>query len=277
MKLIIFNFSLIFLLMAGCVHKRHEGHPVPATTVTVRDKNDTASLRVLAQPAAARQELEKAKKVVEECVAAYQKMEGYSAVILKKDRLQGQGEELREEETIFVKFRKPNQIYMKWVKEPNKGRELIYPVKGDKMVVQPGGWIDLITPRLYLHPTDKLAMLEHRHPVTESNMGFLIRRYAADFGRALAKNEAQIHFENPGKFGEKPAHRLELILPDSPLAGYYCYRSVFYFDPETKLPLEVEFYDWENKLFERYTITQLQINPGLTDKDFDENNKQYDF
>lgn len=219
--------------------------------------------------------LAEAKKVVEESLRAYRDIHDYTATCFKEERLDGGS--LRPKETIFVKFRKPNQIYMKWVKEPNKDMELIYPVKENKMVVEPGGLIDILTPRLYLNPTDKLAMVGNRHPVTEAHLGFLIQRFAGDFNRAAAKNEVEIHFENPAQILGRSSHRIEAVLPADPSAGYYCYRSVIYFDPETKLPLEVEFYDWENKLFERYAFTDVKINPGLTDKDFDENNKEYDF
>lgn len=216
-----------------------------------------------------------AEKVVRDSLEAYGGIEDYTAVVHKEERF-GAGP-LRPKETIFVKFRKPNQIYMKWIEEPNKGMELIYPVKGNKLVVEPGGLLDLVTPRLYLNPTDKLALRDNRHPVSEAGIGFLIEQYARDFSRAAGKNEARVIFENPSQIAGRPAHRVETVLPSSPDSGYYCYRSVVYFDAETKLPLQAEFYDWDNKIFERYSFTQVQINAGLTDKDFDENNPQYDF
>lgn len=214
----------------------------------------------------------KALKIVQACEKAFEEIQEYTSVYLKVER--SDSGKLRKEETILVKYRKPNQIYMKWIKEPNKGMELIYPVREDKLLVEAGGIVDVFTPKLYLNPRDKLAMLNNRHPVTEADIGFFINRYANDFKKALKKNEAGVVIKNPSSILNRQVTRVEVHLSGE---GYYCERSVVYFDNENHFPLHVEFYDGQDELFERYSFTQLDLKPHLKDIDFDEENPEYDF
>lgn len=174
-------------------------------------------------PETGKSALETALKWVEESEEAFEAVKTYTAVYHKEERVDSS--KLKEKETILVKFRKPNQIYMKWTKEPNKGMELIYPVKENKLVVEPGGLLDLVTPKMYLNPTDKLAMHQNRHPVTEADIGFFIRRYADDLRKAAEKEEAAVSIQEAVPFMEKVAIRVEVILPEE---GYYCARSVVF-------------------------------------------------
>jgi hypothetical protein len=49
------------------------------------------------------------------------------------------------------------------------------------------------------------------------------------------------------------------------------------------VPVHYEAYDWPKQpgeppvLLERYTYTDLKLNPGLTDADFDPKNPEYKF
>jgi hypothetical protein len=58
-------------------------------------------------------------------------------------------------------------------------------------------------------------------------------------------------------------------------------------DDELNIPVRYESYDWPKTpgaalnraedLFEEYTYTDLKLNNGFTDADFDENNSKYNF
>ncbi len=258
MKRIIFKFFLFsFLIYSGCAAptmKKPLSQMPPEKSELTPDS------------------LDKAFSIVQESLKAYDRVHDYTAVYHKEERLKSA--KLRPKEIIFVKFRKPNQIYMKWIEEPNKGMELIYPVRENKLVVEPGGLLDVITPKMYLNPTDKLSLLENRHPITEADLGYFIRRYSEDIQTAKEKGELQVRLDEGVDFKGSLADRVEFFLPQN---GYYCSRSVVYFDQKSRLPLHVEFYDTENQLFERYSYTQLQLNVGLQDIDFDEENPKYDF
>jgi negative regulator of sigma E activity len=70
---------------------------------------------------------------------------------------------------------------------------------------------------------------------------------------------------------------VEGILPRDSGAGYYCYRVLVSFDQENDLPIRVVVYDWDDRVVEEYVYTQLRLNAGLTDQDFDPENQDYGF
>jgi outer membrane lipoprotein-sorting protein len=72
--------------------------------------------------------------------------------------------------------------------------------------------------------------------------------------------------------------------PDDPRRGdqvfiprYTNGRVVLTVDRELGLPLRALIYDHEGNLYERYEHRDLRINVGLTDRDFDPKNPEYDF
>jgi outer membrane lipoprotein-sorting protein len=48
-------------------------------------------------------------------------------------------------------------------------------------------------------------------------------------------------------------------------------------DIELYLPVKIEVYGWALELLEMYHFSNLEINVGLNDMDFDVNNPEYDF
>jgi outer membrane lipoprotein-sorting protein len=72
--------------------------------------------------------------------------------------------------------------------------------------------------------------------------------------------------------------------PDDPDEGdkvfiprYYGGRSELLVDKETYLPVKATTWDWNGRLYETYSYHGMKVNVGLTDKDFDPNNKEYNF
>ena len=57
-----------------------------------------------------------------EAEAAYDKVTRYTAIFHKQQRVAGK---LLPAETIVLKFRKPSSLYMKWIREPYEGSELL--------------------------------------------------------------------------------------------------------------------------------------------------------
>ena len=69
----------------------------------------------------------------------------------------------------------------------------------------------------------------------------------------------------------------EGILPSNPAKKYYGYRATVAIDEEWKLPVAVKVYDWDDKLVENYHYSDIRVNVGLSDKDFDPANPDYNF
>lgn len=56
----------------------------------------------------------------------------------------------------------------------------------------------------------------------------------------------------------------------------YAKKMVFYLDKKNNLPIMMQIFD--NKgLYEQYEFTNVKVNPNFSAKDFDEENKEYDF
>jgi len=104
--------------------------------------------------------------------AALLQVENYRAIFHKQERVEGR---LMEEETVLFKFKRPFKVYMKWMKEPYRGRELLY-VEGwnnNRMMVRDSGIMGMMT--VSLNPKGSLAMKGNRHPVTDSGLDHLVR------------------------------------------------------------------------------------------------------
>ncbi len=210
----------------------------------------------------------------------YAKIDDYSATFSRQERMNNK---LQKPETFIVKFRKPFDVYMKWIDGANKGWELLY-ARGkynNKVVVHVSGLANLFMPTLTLDPTGSLAMMNNRHSILEFGLGYTIENYYRDLKNSIAKNEIELTYHGIKKVDNKPCWVIEAKLP--PLSKeYYCYRSVLYFDKELFLPIKMLFYEWnkaDNKeyLIEDYTYHNLKFNNNFTDKDFDRKNKEYGF
>jgi hypothetical protein len=204
----------------------------------------------------------------------YTGIKTYSAVLFKQERL---GAKLQDVETISMKYReKPRGIYMKWTDGPWKGRELVYSelaLGTGKVRVRETGVLGIIPVTL---PVDsEIAKRGSNHMVTEIGLKNLLDMIEFDFRKADPKHE--LGRKNYG-FVDVDGHRcyqMESILPRDKSKGYYCYRMTHYIDFIRSLEIKAEVYNWDDQLQESYLYTQIQINPGLTDQDFDPANPAY--
>lgn len=58
---------------------------------------------------------------------------------------------------------------------------------------------------------------------------------------------------------------------------YYAGRGQYYIGKRSFMMLKAQSWDHEGKLYESYEYTELELNPGLEDRDFDHRNKDYEF
>jgi hypothetical protein len=58
---------------------------------------------------------------------------------------------------------------------------------------------------------------------------------------------------------------------------YYGGGAEFHVDKATGIPVRVVIRDWQGRLYEQYDYTEVKLNVGLTRKDFDPDNKDYNF
>lgn len=202
------------------------------------------------------------------------KTESYTVIFHKQERVKGM---IGKEETILLKFKKPFKLYMKWIMPPYKGRELIY-VKGwnnNRLKVHEGGILGVVN--LNLEPTSVLGMKGNRHPITDAGIENLVRVIGRDLRRGIkaAEVESKDHGEET-VYGRR-TRKIEGVFPKEREKGYYCSRAVINFDTETRVPLKVMIYDWDDNLIENYGYEDLRLDAGLSEADFDPDNPEYRF
>ncbi len=104
------------------------------------------------------------------------------------------------------------------------------------------------------------------------------RRWDAE----LHPGESVVTFHPYAKVGDRPCLMVETIHP-KPGPGFLFHKVKFFVDDELGLPIRFEAYDWprtpgaEPELIEEYTYTNLRVNVGLKDRDFDPSNRQYSY
>lgn len=213
--------------------------------------------------------------LLNEAQASYKQINDYSGIMHKQERI---GKRMYPKETIFFKFAKPFKVYMKWIKDPYKNREMIY-VEGqndNKIKAHEGGLIGIVS--VNLDPRGSMAMKGNRHPVTDMGIGNLLKVVQTNVAKAKKNNDTiTVIKSGEEKIFGVDSIKLEATFPKEKDKGYYCYRAVFWVDREKKLPIKIMVYDWENQLVEDYSYENLKFNIGLTDKDFDPSNKEYNF
>jgi outer membrane lipoprotein-sorting protein len=206
--------------------------------------------------------------------SSYARVKDYTAVFHKQERLEGV---LLPEETILLKFQKPLKVYMKWIKDPYRGREALY-VQGDydnKVIAHQGGILGLVT--LSLDPRGATAMEGNRHPITEIGFGYLLDGLRKDIQQALEHGDLEIIRIGEELFRDRPSTVVEARSASRGGRRYYASRMVLHVDKELELPVGSAFYDEKDQIFARYVYTDVRLNVGLSPMDFSKYNAAYHF
>lgn len=211
---------------------------------------------------------------IREAEQACKHVDNYIAIFHKQERVEGK---LLEEETILLKFKKPFKLYMKWIQPPHAGRELIY-VEGrnnNRVMTHEGGILGMVT--VNIDPKGSLAMRGNRHPVTDAGIDHLLNAMAENFRRGSREGVLRIVALGEERVYSRRTERFEAAFLEGKVKDYYARRIIINLDVENKLPIKIEIYDEEDRLVEKYGYEDLELNPGLTDRDFDPKNPEYHF
>ncbi len=217
-------------------------------------------------------------------------VDDYTAILIKRERI---GDRLGEHQFMEAKFRPrklagehvvtPLSVYLKFLKpKSSAGREVIW-IEGKnrgKLLAHEGGFKNLLTVRL--KPDNPLAMFGQRYPITEIGIENLIVKLIEKGERDMQHGECNVRIAA----GAKVAERLcTMIQVDHPKRRPYFdfWRARIFIDEELQLPIRYAAWSWpeveggEPLLIEEYTYSRLQLNVGLTDRDFDTDNSDYNF
>jgi hypothetical protein len=200
-------------------------------------------------------------------------VDNYTAIFHKQERVKGK---LLPPEKMLFKFKRPFQIYMKWIGEEHEGREVLY-VQGrneNRIKGHEGGILGVVT--LNLDPNGARAMKGNRHPITDSGLDFLVDKLASNVRLGLENSELQVRDHGLEPVYGRNTRVYEGIFAKKPNV-YYCYRALVNIDEDLGVPVKVRIFDTENQLIEMYGYENLKLEAGLSAADFDPDNPQYRF
>lgn len=195
-------------------------------------------------------------------------LDGYLVRLRRREFVDGRN---LPEEIILLKVRRePWAVYMKWLGQESKGRELAYTRGTDQVhiLAAPGG-------KRSAAPADSAAALGRRHPITEVGVGAHIER----FGRVLDAIE-----RGDGRLGtlrhlgpirrREFAQPVEAVLQTVPPGAERTLPSggqrFWFFDPQVRLPVLIVTQDPDNNDVEYYCYDQFHFPAAAyRDDDFD--------
>jgi hypothetical protein len=218
------------------------------------------------------------------------RVDDYTALLTKRVRVGG---ELGDYQFASVKIRNrraeegriitPMSVYLKFLKPAAiKGREVIW-VEGrnnGKLVAHDGGLKNLL--RVNLDPTGPLAMRGQRYPITEIGIENLALKLIEKGERDRMHEECQLNVYKGATVAKRSCTMFEIIHPVE-REHFDFHRAHVFFDDELNVPIRYASWSWPMQrggqpvLEEEYTYTDIKLNVGLTEGDFDPDNPSYDF
>lgn len=242
------------------------------------------------KPAVAAHPLDNALEMADNALQDLQTIRDYTATLVKRERYNGT---LGEREYMKVKIRNertvdgkqvPFSIYMRFVQpKAVAGREVIW-VKGQnegKILAHETGIITGFK-TFHLDPDGMLAMRNNRHPIYEAGLENLVLKLIEKAERDKAAGLCKVEYRKGAKIKGRACTMIS-VTHDVQKAPYDFHNAQVFIDDELNIPIRYASYDWpsapgeEAPLIEEYTYLEVQVNVGLTDKDFDPANEEYDF
>ncbi len=218
---------------------------------------------------------------IKECQRRFQNVRDYNCTFSKRERIKGQ---LTPLQVIMMKARtQPRSIYLKF-RQPSPGREAIYIVgrNDGRVLVHDVGLNKLLAGTLWLEPTGGRAMEGCRHPISEAGIGPLLETLQTRWSSELDPSESVVAFRGDQMVGTRRCTMIESTHPKQQ-PEFMFYRVRVFIDDEHGLPIQFEAYDWPrspgapSELVEEYTFSELRLNVGLSDLDFNVSNGNYAF
>jgi len=210
----------------------------------------------------------------------------YTCILTRRERVSGK---LNAYQHIFIKIRhesqtRPFSVYLRFLSPAEvKGREVLYAEgqrNGDILVRRGGNRLPNMT--LQLDPTGRLAMEENRYPITEAGFKMMVKRIIEVLEEDLPHRDVQVTYFKNAKLNGRNCTHFQVVHPVRRQGIRYHMARVLV-DNELQVPVYFASYDWPQReggkpvLLEEYIYSNVRLNVGLTDKDFDRSNPDYGF
>ena len=235
--------------------------------------------------------LDRALRMAKDGLRTIQKdIDDYTCVLVKRERVNGK---LGSYEYAFTKIRnhketasgkvtQPLSVYMYFLKPSKiKGREVMY-VEGKNRGRLTAHENSRILPTVNLDPNSTLAMRGQLYPITEIGIENLVKKLIERGNAEKKSNNCEVTFKYNAKCNGRACTVLEVKHPQK-RAGLEFFVAQVFIDKELNVPIRYIAFDFPKNagsdppILEEYNYTQLKLNVGLTDRDFDTKNKDYNF
>jgi hypothetical protein len=217
--------------------------------------------------------------LAEESLTVMEGVSDYTAVFSKRELL---GNRLTSQ-TMEMKFRhRPFSVYFKF-RGAEAGREVIFidgRNRGNLLVHETG--VAALAGTITIAPTAPEVMKNTRHPITQAGLYNLVAKVAEQWRSESRFGEVDVKTFPNAKLGDLPCIAIQTTHPQ-PRREFKFHMTRLYLDRDQKLPVRVEQFGWPRNgsdkppLVEEYTYTNVRVNVGLTDLDFDQRNPAYGF
>ena len=265
-------------LLAGC--GRFEAAPssqAPASLESVAVPDSAAAASEQELPDASRARLQ---AMIAESLAQLEAIPDYSYTLRKQEWVRGT---LQPPQKLFTKIRhEPFSVYLRFLEpEDTAGTEAIYEEgRHDGKLIGHGTGARGYFGTHRLEPEGIFAMYSNRYPITNSGMKNTLHKLQ----KTIANPEApacQLEFLEAEMVDDRPCYGVRII-HDQPRGEFLLAEAKLLFDRETKLLAHFSSKQWlagkdKPQLVEDYTYTDVRLNCGFSDIDFDPTNPEYKF
>lgn len=208
-------------------------------------------------------------------------IDGYTCVFTKQECVDGK---LLPEERLALKIRhQPFSVYVRFVEPASSaGQEAIF-IEGQNNgnIIAHAVGFKSVFGRVSLDPHGYLATGGSRYSITDTGMAKLVEKLL-DLG---AQKDLFQHCRvtiRETEFAGRPAKQVEIRNP-APVGDFRLALARIVLDKEWNVPVHFAAYHWpeapedELVLMEKYSYLDIDLEPGLTDRDFDPDNPKYSF
>lgn len=206
-------------------------------------------------------------------------VQDYEAIFTKREVVNGKLISQR----IQLKLRhKPFSVYMKFL-EPHAGREILF-VQGrnqNQLRAHEPGALQSLVGTISLPLNSPTVMAENRYQITDVGMKRLLEQLIAQWNIEAKYGEIDVQFYPNAMMGQTSCEVIETTHPQ-PRKQFNFHITRLFIDKKSRLPIRIENYGWPRQgqrppIMEEYTYTNIRLNVGLTEQDFSEQNKAYNF
>lgn len=240
----------------------------------------SAQLSALGQEKPKEHPLTPAIKMAKESHAVLARIADYECEFTRREFVKNR---LVTQRTTLRLRHKPFSVYMKFI-DPAPGREVLYVAgknRGMLLAHEASGLSSLIG-TISLSVNSPKVMAETRHPITQAGMQNLIQLVILRWERESKFGETNVKFYPNAKMGGSDCEVIEVSHPRPRKQFPYQLTRVF-FDKKTRLPIRIENYGFpaapgrQPLPLEEYTYSNIKVNNGFKDSDFDKQNPKYSF